>query len=570
MNKKTIPLLELAKAQHRCGDIKKAIKTYQKILKEHSSTSEIMNALTVAYAQLGYYGDAFEQIKKAIKQNNSNATLYNTLGNLHFRLKEWSAAKKAYQKACQLSPKFISPCNNLANVYAKTGELNKAEESYKHAIKMNEDFPDAHYNYATLLAQTDRIDEAIFELEETLRTMPKHAKAYAQLGQLQLGKNNFKKAVMYFKKSLNIRQDYANVHFGLGQAQLKMNQFKEAIDSFLNTIEKEKNHFLAHYFLATTYLKIDDKENALKHYLQQLHINPTPETYYNTGVLLMNQARYKESLDYFKHAIKMHPKYLSAYLNLGATYLKLHQVQKASDSYKKALTLDPSNDEIYYVVSALDNTESGKKPLKAPKDYLVHLFDQYASYYDKHLMQHLDYRLPQLLFDCLLKNTFLTDEKWTIIDLGCGTGLCGQVVKSYAKTLIGVDISPKMLSIAKEKNIYDELRCLDIIDALSLYHDFFDLIIAGDVLTYIGDLSTIFQKTAISLRANGFLIFSIEKSLQAPYTLQKNMRYAHQHSYIQKLTLQNGFVVIQSDSIVLRTQEKKPVNGFLFLLQKIK
>jgi predicted TPR repeat methyltransferase len=568
VSEKSIPLLELARAQHRSGDIENAIKTYRKILKEHPRSTQVMNALAIAYAQLGYYGDAFAQIKRAICQDDSDPRLYNTLGNLHFRLKEWKAAENAYQKAYQKSPKFISACNNLANVYTQMGQLKKAEKYYKHAIEMNEDFPDAHYNYATFLANTGKTDEAIVELEETLRAMPQHAKAYAQLGQIALGRENYKKAASYFKKSLAIRKDYSGVYFGLGQAQFKMEQLNDAVDSFLKTIEKESNHLLAHYFLATTYLASGDSENALKQYLQQSTINPTDETYYNIGVLLMNKARYQESVNYFEQAISINSKYLAAYLNLGATYLKLHQLEKAKKCYNDALAIDPTNEEIKYILSAL-SADKNIKPAKAPKMYLSNLFNQYASYYDEHL-KHLEYHLPQLIVKCLLKNDIIGHDKQTVLDLGCGTGLCGKAIRPYAKMLIGIDIAQNMIKAAREKHIYDKLQCLDINDALSPYHDFFNLIIAGDVFTYLGDLSITFQKISKALKPQSFFIFSVEKSSQAPYTLQTSMRYAHHLSYVQMLSLQNNFAIMQNDSIILRTQEKKPVNGFLFLLQKKK
>ena len=42
------------------------------------------------------------------------------------------------------------------------------------------------------------------------------------------------------------------------------------------------------------------------------------------------------------------------------------------------------------------------------------------------------------------------------LDLGCGTGLTGIILREIAKHLTGVDIAAKMLAHAKEKEIYDE------------------------------------------------------------------------------------------------------------------
>ncbi|WP_371440254.1 methyltransferase domain-containing protein [Candidatus Coxiella mudrowiae] len=44
-----------------------------------------------------------------------------------------------------------------------------------------------------------------------------------------------------------------------------------------------------------------------------------------------------------------------------------------------------------------------------------------------------------------------------MLNFGCGTGLCGEYFKPLAKELIGVDLSEKILLIAKNKNIYNIL-----------------------------------------------------------------------------------------------------------------
>ena len=52
------------------------------------------------------------------------------------------------------------------------------------------------------------------------------------------------------------------------------------------------------------------------------------------------------------------------------------------------------------------------------------------------------------------------------IDLGCGTGISGSAFKEYTDYIVGVDISNEMISIARKKNIYDELILGEINDAI--------------------------------------------------------------------------------------------------------
>lgn len=93
-----------------------------------------------------------------------------------------------------------------------------------------------------------------------------------------------------------------------------------------------------------------------------------------------------------------------------------------------------------------------------------------------------------------------------ILDLGCGTGLAGAWLKDYAKTLIGVDISEAMLSVARKKGLYQELYELPLLDYFndivsvvnSSILNTFDVIVAADVFAYIGDLSEIIPKVLLN------------------------------------------------------------------------
>ena len=55
----------------------------------------------------------------------------------------------------------------------------------------------------------------------------------------------------------------------------------------------------------------------------------------------------------------------------------------------------------------------------------------------------------------------LTEDPRTtyrILDLGCGTGLCGPLFKPMASTLIGIDLSEKMIAQAAQKGAAQDGR----------------------------------------------------------------------------------------------------------------
>src|SRR5262249_30027541 len=151
-----------------------------------------------------------------------------------------------------------------------------------------------------------------------------------------------------------------------------------AISIFKKVQALDSKHPNCNYDLATAALREGNYENALAYYLRQLEICPTPETYYNIGVLLMYQERNQEATQYFKEAEKLYADYFTTHLNLGAILLKANLIKEAIPYYQNSFRLKPDDPEIQHILTALTQTEA---PNHAPADYLQHLFDQYAHFY---------------------------------------------------------------------------------------------------------------------------------------------------------------------------------------------
>ena len=81
--------------------------------------------------------------------------------------------------------------------------------------------------------------------------------------------------------------------------------------------------------------------------------------------------------------------------------------------------------------------------------------------------------------------TVTAGEKHKMLDAGCGTGLVGEVltslVSSDAIEIYGGDVSTNMLEVAKSKNVYADLKIVNLKEELPYDANSFDSILCSGV-----------------------------------------------------------------------------------------
>jgi predicted TPR repeat methyltransferase len=209
--------------------------------------------------------------------------------------------------------------------------------------------------------------------------------------------------------------------------------------------------------------------------------------------------------------------------------------------------------------------EQKNAPGRAPAAYVEALFDTAAADYDEHLVKKLSYRGPRLIARAIERAIGKRDAELDVLDIGCGTGLLGVKLREMARRLDGVDCSARMLDAARAKNVYDELGAGELLDTLAARPQSYDLITAGDVLVYFGDLAPVFAGVASALRARGSFAFSVESIDEGSFALRSTSRYAHAREYVLTTAREHGFEIAVDEPAAIRTELGRPVASRIFV-----
>jgi predicted TPR repeat methyltransferase len=215
----------------------------------------------------------------------------------------------------------------------------------------------------------------------------------------------------------------------------------------------------------------------------------------------------------------------------GIAYEALGDVQNAIEAQQIALAEDPADGlGAGFALARLGVSV----PARAPAAFVRQLFDDYAGRFDRELVQRLEYRAPALLRQTW-DNLGRAAPK-TILDLGCGTGLAGEAFADLGAAIDGVDLSVQMLLRAEARGCYRRLIEADLDTALAdTAAGSVDLVLAADVLVYIGDLAPVLAGMARVLVPGGTALFTLEAADSGTWTLHQGNRYAHAHAYVAGL-----------------------------------
>lgn len=291
---------------------------------------------------------------------------------------------------------------------------------------------------------------------------------------------------------------------------------------------------------------------AVPHYAPALH---------GLGTVLHQRGHTTTAIEYFCRAIVADPAQSKSRALLGIAYSALGRIVDAVDVYWRWLREEPENPIAVHLHAAC----SGEAiPERAANRYIETTFDEFAPTFDEQLLDHLSYQGPALVKAALAK-ALPSVRPLRGLDAGCGTGLCGPVIRPYVNHLTGVDLSANMLRLAQQRAIYDELKKTELSGYLTDQSEAFDLIVMADTLIYFGALETVLASAYNALRSEGVLIFTVESADQLSsslgYSLNLQGRYHHGRDYIDATLSACGFAISAMVSATLRMDLGRPVEG---------
>jgi predicted TPR repeat methyltransferase len=360
--------------------------------------------------------------------------------------------------------------------------------------------------------------------------------------------------------------EQAKALFLAGLASFEAGRFGEAEQQYLTSLALVPGRVSTLINLAGTQLKLGHADDALTTTAQVLAIEPdSVDAWFHRGTALAQSGCNEPALAAYDKALQLDPALGAAWSHRGGILRELNRLDEAADSFRQALAHGADAELNGYYLAAVAAQHS---PATAPRQYVQALFDDYAGQFDAHLVGVLKYQAHEVLarhLAALGRGPFKA-----ALDLGCGTGLCGPLVKPMASHLVGVDLSAAMLDKARALGVYDGLAQADIVEHLRSTPQRHDLVLAADVFIYVGDMAPVFGALDRVIEPGGVFCFSAEEAGPGceGFELLPSLRFAHSQAYLARLAEQHGFDVVKIVREPIRKDQREPIDGLFMYLCK--
>jgi len=300
------------------------------------------------------------------------------------------------------------------------------------------------------------------------------------------------------------------------------------------------------------------------------------KTIYDIAQNKINTGDYAKAEVILKELVKENSKDFAALKGLAYIYLAQSNYADSIPIINRAITLEPDSSELFYFLALahfkiglikeandLIGIAKSKFPVYALVGSIEESIELYESVHDKTHFGAIkskfdlnsvgydssrikaNFNTPKLIFD---EVTRLSSGGFNrVLDLGCGTGLLGELFHKDSKFLCGVDLSIEMMQIALARGIYNELIELDILTYLSdCEPNSWDVIVASSVFIYFGDLNELFSQIERVLCQKGVACFdlNLDQNSDGFSVLSVNgMQFAHGRKYVHESAKRAGLEI---------------------------
>ena len=258
-------------------------------------------------------------------------------------------AETAYRSISRQYPKFTPARHFLGVVLSQSKRHDEAIEILNAVIVESPDDPVARHNLALALFNTSAIDKAIEQYQIALKLKPDFADAHFNLGNALKHKNRYDTAVNCYRQALSFKPQFPTALNNLANTLLILERFDEALNMIDQALALKPDYSDAYLNRGNILTKLKRYDDAIADYQSVLQFDPELiEAQLNWAKTLNKANRQEEAIELFEQILAQEPDNHAAHNSLGCCWMDMNDLQRASNSLKRAIEIAPDSADAHF------------------------------------------------------------------------------------------------------------------------------------------------------------------------------------------------------------------------------
>lgn len=289
--------------------------------------------------------EALEYFNKDIQENPKSGYSYSWIALIRLQNEEYGKALTAAELAIKYLPKkdkeYIAYSYvTRAGVYLHLEDTVKALNDYTAAIRMYPEKSGLYEKRAQIYYEQDNYYQADADYRKMIELDPGEATGYMGIGRNALEQKRLDDAISQFNQVIKMDESYSRAYAFRADAELQKEMWHEGTNDLITSMQCDWDEKAA-------ILISELKEPASSMMLSKLKIqatkSPNELTWpYLTGLMSMNNKKYKKAIEYFLQANKIEAN-PTIYQRLADCYCEIGAYDEALASINQSLDMDSTD-----------------------------------------------------------------------------------------------------------------------------------------------------------------------------------------------------------------------------------
>ncbi|MFH1539932.1 MAG: tetratricopeptide repeat protein [bacterium] len=199
---------------------------------------------------------------------------------------------------------------NLGVQYEKENNVKEAKAEYKKALEADSTFPYPYRAIGEIFYREGNLDDALRELTTALKLDPGWVEVMALIAEVYYEKGDLGRAIQQQEKALQSEPNNIQYNVLMGRMLITDERYSDAIEILSNARKIDEGNFLLHYNLGVAFGKraMADLDVSIEHWKKARQLKPDdPQVHRNVGIAFFTKGLLEEAAESFRKALSLDP-----------------------------------------------------------------------------------------------------------------------------------------------------------------------------------------------------------------------------------------------------------------------